>query len=862
MSTYDKLIKQATKPKPGAPKPKYIDPIIASSFSQDGSLQDICRALGGRLREPSSLVVFKSLIVLHTMIRNGGIDNVLSHLASDQGSLKLKNVVQGGNWQGQDAPRTMSNYAAYIDERIRAYRDLRHDVIRSGDSARTRGGADATTHRLRRLTVEKGLLREVAISQRVCSRLLDCAFFLDNLNDDMTLTAFRMTLKDLLAIYSAINEGVINLLEHYFEMSKVDAERALDIYKRFCRHTEKVVAYLSGSKKASYSLNVPIPSLKHAPISLAGALQEYLEDPNFEKNRQEYKENKRIADGGAPAPKKDAVPASDSKKSITIKEPTAEEKTKPVKPPTENQAIQDFFQSIETEQMSMFGGGPAQQQQMQYLSGQMAPMPTGMGMMQPQMTGYNPFFGMGDASGSQMMMAPQQTGFMPQQTGFGGGGGVAMGGGGFGYLQSQPTGFNPFRQSMMVQPQATGFGSSSPFGQMLPPGLDQQQQQQQQQPQQQQPQQPQQTGVPSSSSASSALNSFNSAFGGPASSSASPAGGAPAQAPPSRAASAPIKSQKTGSRNPFAPPPGQTPPPSPPPPQPRGPSLFELAMGRSGPTAGGGGNYGLGAGAWDGTDPTRKPSDQQQQQQPSQGLVPQKTGLIGSIASEFTSVGAQNSQQQQSSLPSAGQGQLQDQAQGQNQGQTNGLQSSFGALSLGENRPAPAPLQAQPTGFAGSSVQPFKPTSSFGASLAASGPFSQPTSPAPVAPNMTGNPFALSNGAPSSAQNGASTNGLSSQPTGFHSLSSNGASTGGLASQPTGFGSSLFASSSSSSSGPGATSPGLTAQPTGFAGSSIKPFQPTSAFGSAAFGQQSSGQPQQQQPQQQQQSATTFGTLI
>lgn len=148
---------------------------------------------------PLKQVVFKSLIVLHTMIRNGGIDNVLSHLASDQGSLKLKNVVQGGNWQGeqtfiaftgpeggdslprfgawpgQDAPRTMSNYAAYIDERIRAYRDLRHDVIRSGDSARTRGGADATTHRLRRLTVEKGLLREVAISQRVCSRLLDCA---------------------------------------------------------------------------------------------------------------------------------------------------------------------------------------------------------------------------------------------------------------------------------------------------------------------------------------------------------------------------------------------------------------------------------------------------------------------------------------------------------------------------------------------------------------------------------------------------------------------------------------------------------------------------------------------------------------
>lgn len=35
----------------------------------------------------------------------------------------------------------------------------------------------------------------------------------------MTLTAFRMTLKDLLAIYSAINEGVINLLGERMRLS-------------------------------------------------------------------------------------------------------------------------------------------------------------------------------------------------------------------------------------------------------------------------------------------------------------------------------------------------------------------------------------------------------------------------------------------------------------------------------------------------------------------------------------------------------------------------------------------------------------------------------------------------------------------
>jgi hypothetical protein len=35
-----------------------------------------------------------------------------------------------------------------------------------------------------------------------------------------------------------------------------------------------------------------------APVSLAGALQEYLDDPNFEQNRLEYRLNKTAAEAG------------------------------------------------------------------------------------------------------------------------------------------------------------------------------------------------------------------------------------------------------------------------------------------------------------------------------------------------------------------------------------------------------------------------------------------------------------------------------------------------------------------------------------------------------------------------------------
>jgi hypothetical protein len=54
--------------------------------------------------------------------------------------------------------------------------------------------------------------------------------------------------------------------EHYFEMSHVDAEQALVIYRHFCKQAEYAVEYLGVGKKLQNLLNVPIPSLKHVNV--------------------------------------------------------------------------------------------------------------------------------------------------------------------------------------------------------------------------------------------------------------------------------------------------------------------------------------------------------------------------------------------------------------------------------------------------------------------------------------------------------------------------------------------------------------------------------------------------------------------
>lgn len=51
-------------------------------------------------------------------------------------------------------------------------------------------------------------------------------------------------------------------LEHYFEMSKVDATEALRLYRHFCKQTERVVEFLGVAKKLQNLLNVPIPNFQ------------------------------------------------------------------------------------------------------------------------------------------------------------------------------------------------------------------------------------------------------------------------------------------------------------------------------------------------------------------------------------------------------------------------------------------------------------------------------------------------------------------------------------------------------------------------------------------------------------------------
>ncbi|KAB8227087.1 ENTH domain protein [Aspergillus alliaceus] len=421
---FEKSVKGATKVKLAAPKSKYIEHILVATHTGEAGVAEIFRTLQLRLRDSTWTIVFKALIVAHIMVREGQLDAALQYMAENPRKLAIS-----GFSEVQSQGHNIRRYSDYLIARANAFEATKTDYVRSGQG------------RMKRLTVEKGLLRETEIVQRQIHALLQCDLLTDEVENEITLTAFRLLTLDLLTLYSVMNEGTINVLEHYFEMSRPDSERALEIYKTFTQQTEEVVKFLGVARHFQAATRLEIPKLKHASTDLTRLLEDDLNDPDFDQRRREYllRKGGKVDNLGPTFTSSNTAGAGN--RSVSNPNPPRPQ-TQPAPQKKENPAdLIDFFDSIDPQSSAQ--QNPTQQPQLQQQAQ----------AMQFQQTGFQ----------------PQQPPFYPQQTGF--------------QQQAQPTGFgqpmpvggpfaqqstNPFGQQQAQQPQplqptptGAGFGGYS-----------------------------------------------------------------------------------------------------------------------------------------------------------------------------------------------------------------------------------------------------------------------------------------------------------------------------------------------------------------------------------------------------------------
>uniref|UniRef100_A0A8C3LLI0 Phosphatidylinositol-binding clathrin assembly protein n=1 Tax=Chrysolophus pictus TaxID=9089 RepID=A0A8C3LLI0_CHRPC len=241
-----------------------IADLIQCTNEMNVNIPQLADSLFERTTNSSWVVVFKSLITTHHLMVYGN-ERFIQYLASRNTLFNLSNFLDKSGLQGYDMSTFIRRYSRYLNEKAVSYRQVAFDFTK------VKRGADGV---MRTMSTEK-LLKTVPIIQNQMDALLDFNVNSNELTNGVINAAFMLLFKDAIRLFAAYNEGIINLLEKYFDMKKNQCKEGLDIYKKFLTRMTRISEFLKVAEQVGIDRG-DIPDLSQAPSSLLDALEQHL----------------------------------------------------------------------------------------------------------------------------------------------------------------------------------------------------------------------------------------------------------------------------------------------------------------------------------------------------------------------------------------------------------------------------------------------------------------------------------------------------------------------------------------------------------------------------------------------------------
>ncbi|XP_059400255.1 phosphatidylinositol-binding clathrin assembly protein-like isoform X17 [Carassius carassius] len=263
-SAVSKTVCKATTHEVMGPKKKHLDYLIHCTNEMNVNIPQLADSLFERTTNTSWVVVFKSLITTHYLMVYGN-ERFVQYLASRNTLFNLSNFLDKSGLQGYDMSTFIRRYSRYLNEKAVSYRQVAFDFTK------VKRGADGV---MRTLNTEK-LLKTIPIIQNQMDALLDFNVNANELTNGVINAAFMLLFKDAIRLFAAYNEGIINLLEKYFDMKKAQCKEGLDIYKKFLTRMTRISEFLKVAEQVGIDRG-DIPDLSQAPSSLLDALEQHL----------------------------------------------------------------------------------------------------------------------------------------------------------------------------------------------------------------------------------------------------------------------------------------------------------------------------------------------------------------------------------------------------------------------------------------------------------------------------------------------------------------------------------------------------------------------------------------------------------
>ncbi|XP_077382802.1 clathrin coat assembly protein AP180 isoform X12 [Festucalex cinctus] len=300
-SEVSRAVCKSTTHEQTAPKKKHLEYLIQASQDTSVNVPQMADTLIERAGNASWVVVFKALITTHHLMVHGN-EKFLQFLSSRNSLFNLANFLDKTGSHGYDMSTFIRRYSRYLNEKSFAYRQMSFDFVR------VKKGAEGT---MRTMTVEK-LLKGMPILQGQIDALLDFDVHQPELNNGVINACFLLLFKDLIKLYACYNDGIINLLEKFFQMKRSQCKDGLEIYKRFLTRMTRVSEFFKIAEQVGIDKN-DIPELTQAPESLLESLETHLNTLEGKKpspTKDTVANNSSAPTAPSTAPPKPAPPAA------------------------------------------------------------------------------------------------------------------------------------------------------------------------------------------------------------------------------------------------------------------------------------------------------------------------------------------------------------------------------------------------------------------------------------------------------------------------------------------------------------------------------------------------------------------------
>ncbi|XP_052002956.1 clathrin coat assembly protein AP180-like [Xyrauchen texanus] len=298
-----------------APKKKHLEYLIQATQDSNVNIPQMADTLFERAGNASWIVVFKALVTTHHLMVNGN-EKFVQFLASRSTLFNLSNFLDKTGSHGYDMSTFIRRYSKYLNEKAFSYRQMAFDF------GRVKKGADGV---MRTMSTDK-LLKGMPTLQSQIDALLEFDVHPKDLVNGVINSSFLLLFKDLIKLYACYNDGIINLLEKFFQMKKGQCKDALEIYKRFLTRMTRVSEFLKTAEQVGIDKN-DIPELTQAPESLLESLETHLNTLEGRKVDESPTKKGSPTNNGTPGgtPAKIAEPTAEA---ATVTETTAAEPAK------------------------------------------------------------------------------------------------------------------------------------------------------------------------------------------------------------------------------------------------------------------------------------------------------------------------------------------------------------------------------------------------------------------------------------------------------------------------------------------------------------------------------------------------------